>query len=792
MSINMTNDELFLLGTAITGGKQIFDGESNSNKRMTNTVLDEQVEVETSTTNPMYDDEGELINKPVKVNFTDDQLNNLISGMITGLAYKNNEFNMKITMDRIYSDKDATIGLGIGDYIFGEDEQVTYIMLPVFVHHVNINWHGFTCRIKYDYNRCRVTELIPADFGTVSMYNADKPDILYSLQTNGEVYCQGRLHTTEFTEDKILFYMRIRMIDFALKNSPIDFKFVSSANYDDDNYTTLYSHEDQGFNEEFFVTPLNNIGGMILLEGEEEEPPASPITEGEKFQTKASPTGIFLNRVKTAPGEIGVMPVMTNSRLEENFPYNRFHVRIRVDTLGLMSFMGVHRMEGWSISSSVELIEGTSSYLINIYGLRGMAAIDSATPCYIQFAISDLAEEYEISFINEYSQLSNDDLTRNDIVHGNGVVFYSVGEYEPDNEFDCGSITGSGAVYSPSGGGIGFIEFNGAPPIPVWIPEEGELYFHIPIILPEDEASEAELVLKTNKYVLIKTGFKYSIYLSRLANNVVFSFMRSAGVTLRLLNNYNYEVIEREGDKVVSIGNKASLSSGYNNKLRTVETGHLSDELKASLSSGYINKLRDIETHLSKIEIKLRIKSGYNYSFEGGQAVEEVYITNGAVLNISKGYDKITIDVNDDKPMKSISRISTGFDSMVRTIETEQKSNENNAKISSGYGYKSRTIETKCLSAGAKARISNGYTFIKEGIQFEEFLYSLTGDGVNLNEDYDYKVKSIVTDDELDGNTSKMSTGYEYNTRNIITETIVAMSKASILNGYNYILEEVI
>lgn len=792
MSINMTNDELFLLGMAITGGQEIFDGKSNSNKRMTNTVLDNQVEVETSSTNPMYDETGELINKPVKVNFTQGQLNHLISGVIAGLAYKNNEFNMKMTMDRIYSDKDATVGLGIGDYIFGEDEQVTYVMLPVFVHHVNINWHGFTCRIKYDYNRCRVTELIPADFGTVGMYIEDNPDILYSLQTNGEVYCQGRLNTTEFTEDKILFYMRVRMIDYSLKNNPIDFNFVNPKVYDDFDYTTLLTHGDQGFNEEFFVTPLNNIGGMILLEGEEEEPPASSITEGEKFQTKASPTGIFLNRVKTAPGEIGVMPVMTNSRLEENFPYNRFHVRIRVDTLGLMSFMGVHRMEGWAITSSIEPVEGTSSWLINIHGRRGMSAIDSQTPCYIQYAISELAGEYEISFINEYSQLSNDDLTRNDIVHGNGVVFYSVGEYEPDNEFDCGSITGSGAVYSPSGGGIGFIEFNGAPPIPVWIPEEGELYFHIPIILPEDEASEAELVLKTNKYVLIKTGFKYSIYLSRLANNVVYSLMRSAGVTLRLLNNYNYEVIEREGDKVVFIGNKANLSSGYNNKLRTVETGHLSDELKASLSSGYINKLRDIETHLSKIEIKLRVISGYTYSFEGEEVIEDVYITQGAKLKLFTDYSKTLVEINTDKPMKSTSRMSSGFESIIRTIETGQTLIGTKLNVLSGYNYKTRTIETKCLSAGVRAKVSSGYTFNKEGIDFEELLYNITGSEVNLNVNYGSKLRSIVTDKELDGNTSKMSSGYEYNTRNIETGIIIAMSKASVSNSYNYLLEEVI
>lgn len=799
MSINMTNDELLLTGMAITGGRQIFDGKSNSNKRMTNTVLDNQVEVETSSTNPMYDDNGELINKPVKVNFTESQLNHFISGIIAGLAYKNNEFNMKMTVDRIYSDLDATVGLGIGDFTFSEDEQIDYIMLPVFVHHVNLNWHGFTCRIQYDYNRCRVVELLPADFGTVGMYIEDKPDILYSLQTNGEVYCQGRLLATEFTEDKILFYMKIRMIDFALKNNPIDFKFVNPKIYDDFDYNTLLTHQDKGFNEEFFVIPLKNIDGMVLLEGEEETPPESPIAPEETFQTKASPTGIFLNRVKTAPGQIGVMPVITNSRAAENFPYNKFSIRIMVDTLGLMSFKGVHRMEGWSISSSIEQID-TNSYLINISGLRGMSAIGNSTPCYIKYAISDLAGEYTIDFINVYSELSNDDLARSNITYGDGVVFYYEDEEnEPDNDFDCGSITGSGDVYSPSGGydgasggGIGFIKFNGAPVIPVWIPEEGELYFHIPIILPEDEAGEAELILMTDKYVFIKTGFKYSIYLSRLANNVVFSFMRAMGVSLRLLNNYNYIVIEREGDKVSLTGNKADITSGYSKTLRTVETNTILDGVNINISNGYSNILKTIETKLSNLEIRLKVKSGYSYSFEGEEVIEDVYITNGAKLKIFSDYGKIAIDKADKKPMKSISRISTGFSNIAKTIETKQTLARNNVNVSGGYNYKSRTIETNSLSSEAKVKISSGYIFNKEGAYFEQELYNTTGSEVTLNNNYDKKLNTIGTGKELDGNTPKLSSGYNHNIHNIENKAIIAMSKASISYGYSYILEEVI
>lgn len=71
---------------------------------------------------------------------------------------------------------------------------------------------------------------------------------------------------------------------------------------------------------------------------------------------------------------------------------------------------------------------------------------------------------------------------------GGGVgVLWNQYDYENDRPYTGGFIAGEGVVISDSEG-IVIIQWNGAPPVPVWVePGENEVEFFIPIIIPGDE-----------------------------------------------------------------------------------------------------------------------------------------------------------------------------------------------------------------------------------------------------------------------------------------------------------------
>lgn len=452
------------------------------------------------------------------MHLTDRQWYNFICGMQAGLKLRDltlPSFETDIVLKPIGVGGYGQIGIAIPQVVW--DGVSLTGLVPVFTHDVDIGYAGFSCKITWDNTRLNVVGLVDGDFGAIGTY------IDYTLSP-GSCHVVGlREAPTEYTEPMILFYLSVVIIDTNItKDNPIPIKLVSGNGYDI-NYTTLIKYvlnpQDNNYYS-YFITPIKNIDGAIVSEKENVK---APIGDEKTVAAPSSPSGVFIGTSFTTPGDRGVVPIVTNSNVKDNFPYNGIQTRVIVeDSEAIFTYLRVVGVDGWTLTTTTSTNE--NGYLVlDIIGNRDEAKTDSITVGYIEYAIGNKDGSYLIPLRNVLSKLFNATDVLN-CFNGSGAILYNdSGDYGTDGS---GGIIGTGGAGGIGGGGpiwsdseqIIWIGINDTPKYPIYLkPGWNEVHFWIPFIFPDDEWVEAQIIIEAGGYLLIPTGFEFNIKIDKNA-----------------------------------------------------------------------------------------------------------------------------------------------------------------------------------------------------------------------------------------------------------------------------------
>lgn len=457
------------------------------------------------------------------MNLTDKQWYNFICGMQAGLKLKDMTlpaFETSVVLTPIGIGGYGQIGLAIPQVLW--DGVSTTGLIPVYTHDVDVGYAGFSCNITWDTSRLQVIGLTDGDFGAVGTY------ITYTIN-NGVCLVRGlREAPAEYTEPMILFYLSVNILDLNItKNTPIPIKLVSGTGYDP-NYTTLlkYVQNDQdGQYYLYYITPIKNVSGAIVSD---KEPNKAPIGDEKDVPAEGGRSGIFVGWAATPPGERGAVPIIANSFIGDNFPYNGIHTTIVVeDSNDIFTYLGVVGVDGWSLSTTTSI--NSDGYLVlDIIGSRSEAKQDSVTVGYIDYRIGDIDVGYYLPLNNILSELLNSMEVLNCSIpdQNSGAIIHNIGTGDGGDggggpggpggpggmgAGGYGGVDGGGSVWSDSEQLI-WVSINDAPKCPVWVqPGWNEIQFWIPFIFPDDEWIEAPLIIEAPGYILIPAGFEINI-----------------------------------------------------------------------------------------------------------------------------------------------------------------------------------------------------------------------------------------------------------------------------------------
>lgn len=454
------------------------------------------------------------------MHLTDRQWYNFICGMQAGLKLRDltlPSFETDIVLKPIGVGGYGQIGIAIPQVVW--DGVSLTGLIPVFTHDVDIGYAGFSCKITWDNTRLNVVGLVDGDFGAIGTY------IDYTLSP-GSCHVVGlREAPTEYTEPMILFYLSVVIIDTNItKDNPIPIKLVNGNGYDI-NYTTLIKYvlnpQDNNYYS-YFITPIKNIDGAIVSEKENVK---APIGDEKTIAAPSSPSGVFIGTSFTPPGEKGVVPIVANSNVNDNFPYNGIQTRVIVeDSESIFTYLRVVGVSGWTLTTTTSTNE--NGYLVlDIIGNRDEAKTDSITVGYIEYAIGNKDGSYLIPLRNILSKLFNATDVLN-CFNGSGAILYNdSGDYGTDGSggiigtgyINAGGIGGGGPIWSDSEQII-WIGINDTPKYPIYLkPGWNKVHFWIPFIFPDDEWVEAQIIVEAGGYLLIPTGFEFNIKIDKNA-----------------------------------------------------------------------------------------------------------------------------------------------------------------------------------------------------------------------------------------------------------------------------------
>lgn len=528
---NYSEDDLFMLGMSITGGKSQLGGKTNKQFNSSNTTSSSTSSTSSSSQNLTNEDELH----PVSVSMTDREYYMLVSGMIAGLRIGRKQNRTQKILDPINIGTPATIGISVANEVYVEGQ--SEYRIPVYTHSVNIGYNGFTALIEYDKQLLNYKRIEEGEFGPIA-HNI----------TDNKIYVQGINNEVEFNSELILFYIVFSVKQVLTKETPANINIISSPSDTDQSKTTLLTYREDNTNNKslYYITPLHNISGKISSNLEKK---VSTVGSKEEIKTKASPSGIYLTSSYTPPGRIGYISVITAGNKEKNNLYNSFKVNIEVNnTNESIELIAVKPMEGWEVTYTITN-SAEDVYMIDIEGVRGKSDSDTCTACYIEFKANENQSEYNVPFINVYSELS-DSINANtyqDINRKDGLAYYSENISPSDavgkTSSNCSSVTVSGSIYSPVDQTI-WLRFDSSPSIPVFIPASTPdnpyyILVDIPIIKSEDEGKEASLEITTEKgYILIPAGFEIIINNSDLADELYVDIFRVSKETIRCLDGY--------------------------------------------------------------------------------------------------------------------------------------------------------------------------------------------------------------------------------------------------------------
>ncbi len=340
--------------------------------------------------------------------FTDNQWYNFICGFHAGLKLKdlslpaldNNRLLFPIGVGGW-----GCIGIGIPTMKY---EGNNTGMIPVFTHDVDIDYSGFSVNIQWDNNRLRFDGVTEGQFGTIGD-SSSSADIRYTYN-NGNFKARGiRDRSIIFEEPIILFYINVTIIDTITVNRPINITLNSNSNTDL-NYTTLLKWVDIGEGQwyNYFITPIVNVSGAIVSDYIEDNSSTSTLGDESGVSVSGSPSGVYIGQAFTSPGNIGAVPIYSNSNINDNFPYNGIHINLTVkDDIDLFRYIRFVGNEDFSLD--INRTNDDEGYTVfDIIATRSESLIDSVTFCYMIYEIEDTTlTQYKIPLINNISELMN-------------------------------------------------------------------------------------------------------------------------------------------------------------------------------------------------------------------------------------------------------------------------------------------------------------------------------------------------------------------------------------------------
>lgn len=450
----------------------------------------------------------------IKIELTDSEKFAFIAGLIAGLKLQDKNASpgeITVTLDPIGVNGLGTIGL------MAEDIQYTGInklRIPVVTHDVDIEYSGFSLLVSYNNSKIVINSIESGEFGELDYTNIN----------NGKAYARCMLPEGEFkNKPMIVCWLNCTIVSPPTSGNPIELKFENKTGYDPD-YCTLLTwvlNEVDNKYYSYFITPTVNKGCKIMTDKRDDT--ETSIGDEQQISTNASPSLIAMGTTVIYPGKQGLVPIYTNCNKNDNFPYNEFKLRAKVEDqwLSIISEIGVSGTGEWTLSKS-ESYDEQGNLILDIVGNRKEAKVDNSTAGFIRFLLAESATYIDCLVINEISQLINGDKSL-DVIKGDGYIGYPPpkngqgfgggssgwGSGSGAGGSTGGGMTGSGNIWSGSSQDI-WVDLGNGNKYPVHLePGDNNVNIWIPNIRPEDTWEETTPSIEAPGYILIPGGFEW-------------------------------------------------------------------------------------------------------------------------------------------------------------------------------------------------------------------------------------------------------------------------------------------
>lgn len=455
----------------------------------------------------------------INYTLTDGEKFALICGMLAGMRLQNKiapPDNIVVRLKPIGVGGSGTIGLMASDVEYADIDD---IRVPVFTHDVDIDYSGFSLRLRYDTSKIVINSIESGDFGEITATKIE----------NGTAYTRCMLDKGKFVSKPVIVcWLNCHIVHPPTKNNPIKVDFVNSTGYDP-NYCSLLTWVLNDIDNDYysyFITPTQNTGFKITSDEDAEDENQATIDEDSGAASKASPSQIKIGKTIVFPDRDSLLPIYANANELDDKAYNKFSCRVSIDAANApkVIFKGCGAGDGWKINYSSETVDG--KLYISVSGERSKIASDSCTPAYFVFRLAAGVEKLNATVHCTFGSLSGvKEYT--DIALYDGWIGYPITEESPDDgetkvvipvppnpdpdnpNYDNGGYIWSGSdqtIWINTGSGIKY-------PIrlkPGW----NQVWAEIPIIVPRDDNGDHNITIEAPGYILIPGGFTIEIITS--------------------------------------------------------------------------------------------------------------------------------------------------------------------------------------------------------------------------------------------------------------------------------------
>lgn len=339
--------------------------------------------------------------------WTDNQWWAFLCGFQAGLKIKNlalPNIDNSITLFPIGVGGSGEIGMAMPTVVYdGVTSQG--IGIPVYTHDVDIEYGAFSVNISWDPSIVQFVGVAPGDFGSIGPETSSS-EIRYTY-SSGVFKARGiKSNASNFKNPIILFYIIINLIRTDFDRCELKFHNNSLTDLE---YSTLMTwvNDPVAGDVTYFITPIVNVDGVILGEGEKSDSSESVVGDDNSIGAPASPSGVYVGTAFTPPGQMGVVPIYVNSNMRDNFPYNRVKCSVEVaDPDNLIEYISVNGAGGFEVVVTTSNLSN-GHLLITIEATRQQALIDAITFCYISYRVAAGVDKYMIPLRCLNAELGN-------------------------------------------------------------------------------------------------------------------------------------------------------------------------------------------------------------------------------------------------------------------------------------------------------------------------------------------------------------------------------------------------